>query len=133
MARRGNRCSRGVFLNILIDMNLTPLWVVEFQRAKHFATHWSTVGAPNAPDSKIMEWARTHECIVFTHDLDFGAILAVTNRRGPSVVQIRTANPIPSHCGHLVLSAIEEHGALLQEGALLTIDEDRMRIRILPI
>lgn len=31
-----------------------------------------------------MEWARKHGCIVFTHDLDFGAILALT--RAPDVL-----------------------------------------------
>ena len=36
-----------------------------------------------------MAFAGANGCVVLTHDLDFGAILAATQGRKPSVVQIR--------------------------------------------
>ncbi len=42
-----------------------------------------------------MEWAKTNSHIVFTHDLDFGAILAATNAIAPSVIQVRTQDVMP--------------------------------------
>lgn len=50
------------------------------------AVHWSTAGRVDAPDSDIMAFAAAGEFVVLTHDLDFGAILAVTHGEKPSVI-----------------------------------------------
>ena len=71
-------------------MNISPFYVGVFEQAGWQAVHWSTVGNPRAPDRVIMEWAVANDYVVFTHDLDFGALLAVTRAQGPSVIQIRT-------------------------------------------
>ena len=75
---------------ILIDMGLSPRWVPLFSERGWKSCHWSEVGDPRATDREIMEWARLHGYVVFTHDLDFGAILAVTSANGPSVIQVRS-------------------------------------------
>ena len=80
-----------------------------------------------------MTWAQTHGYVVFTHDLDFGTLLAVSGASGPSVVQARTHDITPSRLGPLVIATIREHTAELEAGALITIDEARARVRILPI
>jgi predicted nuclease of predicted toxin-antitoxin system len=77
-------------MKIVIDMNLTPLWVDVLTKHGWQAVHWSSIGAPRAKDSEIMNWALTNGHIVFTHDLDFGAILAATQANAPSVIQVRT-------------------------------------------
>jgi predicted nuclease of predicted toxin-antitoxin system len=41
-------------IGLLIDMNLSPEWVVEFARHGLDAVHWSTVGDPRAADATIM-------------------------------------------------------------------------------
>ena len=45
--------------------------------------HWSTVGDPKATDRTIKDWAEANGCVDFTHDLDFGTILALTHKTGP--------------------------------------------------
>ena len=80
-----------------------------------------------------MNYAREHGSLLFTHDLDFGNILAVTHATGPSVIQVRTQDPVPETVGDVVVSAIQDHRTLLERGALITIDRDRHRARILPI
>ena len=80
-----------------------------------------------------MAYARQHGFVVFTHDLDFGNILAVTQALGPSVIQVRTQDPTPEVVGELVLAAIAEYGTLLERGALVTIEPDKLRARVLPI
>lgn len=77
-------------MKLLIDMNLSPEWVDVLRSNGYEAQHWSTVGDPRAPDYVIMEWARATGSIVLTHDLDFGALLAITSAVGPSVIQVRT-------------------------------------------
>ena len=68
-------------MKILIDMNLSPEWVRVLERHGWTAVHWSTVGDPRAEDTVLMDWARRNQHIVFTHDLDFGALLALTQAK----------------------------------------------------
>lgn len=82
-------------MKLLVDMNLSPRWVGVLAAADIEAAHWSTLGANNAPDVFIMAYARTHDFVVLTHDLDFGAILAATHGEKPSVVQIRADDVSP--------------------------------------
>jgi predicted nuclease of predicted toxin-antitoxin system len=95
--------------------------------------HWSSVGNPKADDAEIMDFARDNAFVVFTHDLDFGNILAVTHALGPSVIQARVEDPVPVTIGEAVVAAIREHVAHLERGALITLDPDKLRTRILPI
>lgn len=120
-------------MKILIDMNLSPRWLQVFAAQGWEAIHWSTVGDPTATDANIMAWAREGGYVVFTHDLDFGALLAATHLEGPSVIQVRTDDLFPEVLGDLVVRALRQFEPELLEGALITIDESRSRARILPI
>ncbi|OOQ60821.1 DUF5615 family PIN-like protein [Mucilaginibacter pedocola] len=120
-------------MKILIDMNLSPEWVQEFKLHGIEALHWSTVGQHTAADSLIMEWAMENQYIIFTHDLDFGTALALTHADKPSVIQVRTQNVRVSHLSKLVIPTLLTYSSLLDQGALLTIDDDKKRIRILPL
>ena len=120
-------------LRILIDMNLSPLWVEVLQKAGFEACHWYKLGAPNAPDSVLFIWARENKHIVFTHDLDFGAMLAATNAEAPSVFQIRTEDVSPTALAPRAIELLRRFAPQLSSGALVIVDEMRERIRILPL
>jgi predicted nuclease of predicted toxin-antitoxin system len=120
-------------MNLVIDMNLSPAWVPALEGAGHAAVHWSSVGSPRAKDIEILAWAREHEHVVFTHDLEFGAILAATAADAPSVIQIRTQDLTPEHCGSMVSRILERYGDILAAGALISVDENRARVHILPL
>lgn len=119
-------------MKLLIDMNLSPEWAKELKRGGWDAVHWSAIGDPRATDSTIMEWARTNGYVVFTHDLDFGALLAATRVQGPSVIQIRTQDVMPQSLGSRMVQILRQHQPVLEKGALVTVDETRSRVRILP-
>jgi predicted nuclease of predicted toxin-antitoxin system len=114
-------------------MNLSPDWVEWFQNHQWPAVHWSSVGDPQATDETIMRWARANQYVVFTHDMDFGTALALTNADGPSVIQVRAQDVFPEHLGRFVLAALRQHGSLLEKGALVVVDENTSRVRILPL
>ena len=120
-------------MKILIDMNLSPDWVAVFEMYNISAVHWSTIGDPREKDSIIMEWARTNGYIVFTHDLDFGSLLAATGADTPSVIQVRTQDVLPKSIENLVISALNQFESSLETGALVTVDQAESRVRILPI
>jgi len=120
-------------MKLLIDMNLSPRWT-DWLTAEGFeAVHWSKVGAKNASDSQIMDYAREKDYIVLTHDLDFGGILAATHGDKPSVIQIRAENLNPDVIGERIANALRQVTFELEQGALVTIDPKRTRLSILPL
>lgn len=120
-------------MKLLVDMNLSPKWAGFLASAGFEAVHWSELGAANAPDSEIMHWARETGCVVLTSDLDFGTILAVTHGDKPSVVQLRSDNLSRENIGKQVVDALHQLESELLTGALVTIEPERTRLRILPL
>jgi predicted nuclease of predicted toxin-antitoxin system len=120
-------------MKILIDMNLSPQWCVVLIKHGWEARHWSAVGDPRAQDAVIMEWALSNGYVVFTHDLDFGTILATTQANGPSVIQVRGQDIFPAHLETAIVNALHQFEELLEAGALIVVDEARARARMLPL
>jgi hypothetical protein len=69
-------------MKILVDMNLSPLWVQFLSGRGYHAVHWSDAGSASAADSEILDYAAAHGFVVFTHDPDFGALLAAQKGQG---------------------------------------------------
>ncbi len=120
-------------MKLIVDMNLSPRWIGWLVNAGIEAAHWSTLGANNAPDSEIMAYASANNYVVLTHDLDFSAILAATHGEKPSVVQIRAEDVSPDVIGLQVIAALRQMATELENGALLTVDPNRTRMRLLPL
>lgn len=120
-------------LKVLVDMNLSPEWARLLTDSGWPSVHWSNVGDPRASDTSIMAWAKENRHIVFTHDLDFGAALAMTNASGPSVLQVRTRSALPEHLQSVVVAALNQYAATLEFGALIVIEDHRNRVRVLPL
>jgi predicted nuclease of predicted toxin-antitoxin system len=79
-----------------------------------------------------MAWALANSCVVFTHDLDFGTMLALTHATGPSVLQVRGRSVLPEDIGPVVIAALRQHDAALTAGALVVVDSKESRVRVLP-
>ena len=120
-------------MKLLVDMNLSPDWVPFLAGHGWEVVHWSIVGPGNAPDTELMEWARQHDHVVLTQDLDFSQLLFATSQTGPSVVLLRMDNEFDSAAQSHVCSAIALAESALSSGALLTIAGHRVRLRHLPI
>ena len=120
-------------MKILLDMNLSPSWIPVLESDGHEAKHWSTIGSISAPDTEIMSWARNNGYVVFTHDLDFGSILFSTQMVSPSVIQVRSEDVRPQSIGKVVLHALRNTEKEIEQGALLTINPRKNRVRLLPL
>jgi predicted nuclease of predicted toxin-antitoxin system len=120
-------------MKILVDMNLSPRWIASLVDAGWQATHWSDVGYASASDAEILTYAAANDYVVLTHDLDFGTILAITHGRKPSVVQIRSMDVSAEKVAAQTIAALRHLQAELEAGALLTIEAERTRLRILPL
>jgi len=120
-------------MKILVDMNLSPKWADYLTENGIKAVHWSFIGSPDAPDSEIITYAKTHDFTILTNDLDFGYILAITHGKKPSVIQMRTGALGHGRIGAVVLSAIKILVTDIDKGALVTIDPRKTRVTMLPL
>lgn len=120
-------------MKLLLDMNLSPAFVGALSAAGFQVAHWADLGDPAADDIEIFTYARANDFIVITHDLDFSAILAATNDSKPSVLQIRAVNLAPDHVTSLIVAGLRQCAAEITSGAVLTIDTERRRLRLLPL
>ncbi len=120
-------------MRLLIDMNLSPAWVPILHAAGYEVLHWSTIGARNADDRLIFEWAYEHNYVIVTLDLNFGTLLAQTNSTKPSVIQIRREDVGPESLAPILFDIIDRYSKPLELGALIVVEESKLRIRMLPL
>lgn len=120
-------------MKLLLDMNVSPIWVELLNDAGHHAWHWSQVGEISESDENIAIWARANNQVVISNDLDFSKLLASTGDTTPSVIQLRLGRNDPKKMVGLVVLAISNSTAELESGAILTVDHKSRRLRILPI
>ena len=120
-------------MKILVDMNLSPRWAGFLTGNGIEAVHWSSIGSPEAPDPEIMTYAKMHDFTILTNDLDFGIILAITQGKKPSVIQMRTGALSPDRIGDIVISVIKLLATDIEKGALVTIDQHKTRVTLLPL
>lgn len=120
-------------MKFIIDVNLPPTWCSVLKSQGWEAIHWRDIGDIRAPDTLIMKWAREYNYIVFTHDLDFGTLLALTQAKGPSVIQVRTHDVTPATLGDTIIALLKQQEPLLEQGALMVVDKHKSRIRALPL
>ena len=120
-------------MKVLLDMNVSPRWRTLLEREQISAVHWADVGPVGADDAEIMAYAAKHDYIVLTQDLDFSTILAATSGAKPSVVQLRSDNLDPDFIGSSVIAALRQLESELRSGAIVSIDPQRTRMRLLPL
>lgn len=120
-------------MKLLLDMNLPPRWADWLSQRGHDVVHWSSIGARDATDATILAWAQAQGHVVVTRDLDFAAILAASGGSSPSVVQVRATSIASLEAERRVGDSIDAHRSALEAGAVLTIDLQRLRVRLLPL
>lgn len=85
------------------------------------------------PDDQIMAKAASERRIVVTFDLDFGELLAAARTMSPSVIIFRLRNPTPPVVTAKLFRVLTECETVLDSGAIVIVEDLRIRIRRLPI
>ena len=101
--------------------------------AGHDAIHVGAVGLLGRPDAEVMAAAGVDDRVVLSADTDFGELLARSRERLPSVVLLRRNPHSAEQQVAIVLAALIDVTADLEGGAMVIVDERRVRIRPLPI
>lgn len=120
-------------MRLLLDANLSHR-IADLLRARGFdATHVRDHGLQHADDEVIFDFAAAEGCVLVSEDTDFGEILATRGAKVPSLVLLRSAEPIsPDDCVDLLADNLPSVATALASGSLVVMARGRMRIRALP-
>jgi predicted nuclease of predicted toxin-antitoxin system len=120
-------------LRFIGDIPIARSTLDRLRELGHQCVHCSQVLDPKASDGAIIELAARESAIVLCFDIDLPTIVARSGHPGPTVVLFRTTRQsAPSITARLerLLDLIEAESA---RGALITVEDDRVRVRRLPI
>jgi predicted nuclease of predicted toxin-antitoxin system len=114
-------------------MGISPHTVTFLQGLGHDAVHLYTQGLDRLGDPAILRKAQEEGRVLLTHDLDFGELLAASGDALPSVIIFRLRDMRPDTVNQHVLGIISQQGRSLDQGAIISVTEGRIRVRPLPI
>jgi predicted nuclease of predicted toxin-antitoxin system len=120
-------------MKLLVDVNISPDICALLTTTETSVVHWSVVGDPKARDAELMAYAKEHDFVIVTHDLDFSALLAANRNARPSVIQVRFQDVLSPNYVALLRETIERFQTELKSGAIVTVDPQRAKVRVLPI
>jgi predicted nuclease of predicted toxin-antitoxin system len=118
-------------MRFLLDMNLPPAMAEWMRSDGHDAVHVRDLGQAQYPDYEIFAHAAADRRIVVTFDLDFGEIAAFARGAGIGVILLllllRLARQ--SYLRDRLRAALVEAAEALQAGAIVLVEDARIRIR----
>jgi predicted nuclease of predicted toxin-antitoxin system len=118
---------------LLLDANLPPSLVGRLAASGVVAAHVGEIGLGSASDEVIVEHARARGDLLVTHDLDFSRILAASGETAPSVIVLRLRQPKPTTLAQAINTALTRASDDLRLGAIVTVEDSAIRVRMLPV
>src|ERR1051325_12086145 len=120
-------------MKLLLDQGTPRSTAALLRQAGLDTVHTAEIGMAEAEDSEILARASAEDRIVVTLDADFHALLALSQARKPSVIRIRIEGLRAEQLALHVQYVIQQCGADLDAGALISVQEGRIRVRRLPV
>jgi len=120
-------------MRFLADMGISPATIAFLKALGHDAVHLHEQGLDGLHDWAVMEKAHEERRVVLTHDLDFGDLIAASGARLPSTIIFRLRNMRPERVNYYLDRIISEHQRSLEQGAVISVSEGQVRVRLLTI
>ncbi len=120
-------------MKLLADLHIAPATVEFLRRLGHDVVRVSETLPPTATDREIVATAVAQGRVILTQDLDFSAIIALSGTTQPSLLSVRLSSSRIEHVNAVlerILPAVEND---LLSGAVVVVEDQRIRLRQLPI
>lgn len=121
-------------MRFLLDANLSPLIATHLADGGHEAIHVRDLGLRHAADERILGYAQEHGFVIVSQDSDFTNLLVYRNATRPSLILLRNVQEVSAaDIARLILANLKQVEEALTDGAVVSVLQDRIRIRRLPI
>jgi predicted nuclease of predicted toxin-antitoxin system len=120
-------------MRFLADMGVSQRVVTWLHEQGHDATHLRDEGLQKLENGAIFTKAFRESRIILTWDLDFTEILALSKTGTVSAVVFRLMNTRSTHVVERLERVLSESAQDLEEGAIISVEEGRHRVRLLPL
>ena len=91
------------------------------------------MGLSHATDRQLLEYARNEKRVIVTLDSDFHTIVATENASSPSVIRVRRERLKGPEFSKLLINIFPKIQDALIDGAMVTVTENSIRIRRIPL
>lgn len=120
-------------MRLLLDMGLSQSTARFLRTAGHDAVHLSEQGLQRLPDQQIITKASREGRVIVTHDLDFGRLIALSGSHLPSVITFRISDMRAHQVDRYLQDILTRFAYELDAGSLISVTDEAIRIRRLPI
>lgn len=120
-------------MKLLLDQGLPRTTAAILSSSGIDTVHAGDAGLARSADVDIMRRARNDGRLIVTLDSDFHTIMALSMATNPSVIRIRIEGLKAEEMAGLIGNVIEKTGDDLTEGAIVSVTENRIRVRSLPV
>jgi predicted nuclease of predicted toxin-antitoxin system len=120
-------------MKFLGDMGIAGSTMNWLKSKGYDAKHLRDEGLQRLPDNEIFAKAERENRIILTFDLGFGDIAAAAGTALPSIIIFRLLDQTPANVNRRLEVVLREAATDLRQGAIISVDEIRYRIRRLPI
>ncbi len=120
-------------MKFLADMGISPVTVRFLRDLGHDAIHLHDENLDRMADPEIVDKARRESRALLTHDLGFGELIATSVAGTPTVVTFRLRDMRPDNVNRYLRAVLERHLDAMSQGALISVAENRIRVRRLPL
>lgn len=120
-------------MKFLVDNAQSPIIAKGLNKIGYDAIHVRDLGMSEASDIEIFDLAIRQNRILVSADTDFGTLLALRESIKPSFILFRQTDKIPSSQIGRLKTYLPQLESDLQKGCIIVFEDQRIRIRSLPI
>ena len=120
-------------MKFLCNMNISPKTVSYLRKLGYNSKRLDELNMECASDRAVIDLAYKEGRTIITIDLDYPEIIALGRKSFPSAIIFRLTNPDVDTLNTLLNEYLEKIKKDLKEGAIVIIEDEKVRIRSLPI
>jgi predicted nuclease of predicted toxin-antitoxin system len=114
-------------------MGVSYAVVTHLRSIGHDVVHLRDIGMQRMPDDEVFALAAREQRIILTFDLDFAKLAAAAGMQWPSIVIFRLNDTRVTQLIERLTRALAVATPDLVAGAIVVVDDARIRVRELPI